>query len=351
MSEDRAELLKSLAIDRASPTERAGSKRGLWIAAFAVAAVAGGALAGWLVLGVSDDPDDAPAVVREEAAPIRVAQTAPAERRAARGGLVASGYVVARRRATVSPQVSGQLLELYVEEGARVEKGQALAQLDDEVAALDLALNQAQAQSAEANVAAVEADLREAVRNLRRVRDLEGKDFSTGAQLDLALAREASLQARLAGAKADAAAARARAERQREVVERHVVRAPFDGVVIDKNAQPGEFVAPASAGGEFTRTGVYTLVDMASLELEIDVNEGQIGRVRVGQNVEAVLDAYPNWTVPARVAAIIPTANRDKATIVVRVAFDALDDRILPEMAAKVTFLNNDAGEPAEAEG
>jgi RND family efflux transporter MFP subunit len=124
-----------------------------------------------------------------------------------------------------------------------------------------------------------------------------------------------------------------------------IIRAPFDGVITTKDAQPGEMISPVSAGGGFTRTGIGTIVDMTSLEIEIDVNESYINRVEPSQPVEATLDAYPNWKIPCKVIAIIPTANRDKSTVKVRVGFDQLDPRILPDMSVKVAFRDN--GGPA----
>jgi RND family efflux transporter MFP subunit len=129
------------------------------------------------------------------------------------------------------------------------------------------------------------------------------------------------------------------------------VRAPFGGIVVSKDAQRGEMVSPVSAGGGFTRTGIATIVDMASIEIEVDVNESYIARVKTGQPVTAVLDAYPDWQIPAKVRTVIPTADRQKATVKVRATFDRLDPRILPDMAVKVTFLGEERSVPAGAAG
>ncbi|MBK1638400.1 RND family efflux transporter MFP subunit [Rhodothalassium salexigens DSM 2132] len=353
MTDNRAALLHSLRVDRTErpdvgPRPRRPVVTGLMLL---LAFVAGGAAV--LLFRPAPDPSavatpgpPASTTPSTTSSPVRpepaASAPAPAAVQTAPSSLIASGYVVARRRATVSPQVSGQLLALFVEEGAEVAKGQRLAQLDAELAEHDLALNRARLKAAEAAVQRIRADLAEADLTLSRTRDLQTNDFSSRAALDQATARVGSLRAQLAGAEAEVAAAQATAERQQAFVERFTVRAPFDGVVIDKNAQPGEFVAPASAGGEFTRTGVYTLVDMASLEIEVDVNEGQIGRVGAGQRTEIVLDAYRDWTIPGHVLAIIPTADRDRATIQVRVGFDNRDGRVLPEMAAKVAFIDRE---------
>ncbi|MEQ8404464.1 MAG: efflux RND transporter periplasmic adaptor subunit [Oceanicaulis sp.] len=268
---------------------------------------------------------------------------APAPRPEPRAsGLVASGYVTARRQATVSAEITGRIREVLIEEGAVVEEGEVLARLDDERARLDLDLLEAQAQASDARVRSLIAQRGEAQVQLDRAERLVGSGYATQASVTALAAQRDSLASQLAAARADAAAARARLASQVDFVDRHVVRAPFAGVVIAKNAQVGEILSPVSAGGGFTRTGIATLVDMDSLELEVDVNEGQIQRVAAGQRVEAVLDAYPDWRIPARVEAIIPTADRARATIQVRVALLERDGRILPDMAARVTFLDEE---------
>ena len=253
-------------------------------------------------------------------------------------GLLASGYVIARRSATVSSEITGRLTEVLFEEGTNVEAGQVLARLDSELARYDLDLARSNVVGAHARVAALMAELEAADAQRRRHQDLVESGAVSRAALDSAVSSAETLIARIAAARADAVTAEVTAQRQAEFVSRHTIRAPFSGIVIAKNAQTGEILSPSSAGGSFTRTGIATLVDMQSLEVEVDVNEGQIANIRAGQAASIVLDAYSDWRVPGRVVAIIPTANRDRATIQVRVGFDAQDTRILPEMAAKVTF-------------
>jgi HlyD family secretion protein len=254
-------------------------------------------------------------------------------------GMVASGYVVARRQATVSAEITGVIREILFEEGTYVEKGQILARLDDTRARISLDQGLAAMESTRRQAESLQARIVEANILLERAQTLAAKSIGSEAAVTAATASLKSLQADLAGARANIAASRANVASQRDLVERHIVRAPFAGIVIAKNAQVGEILSPSSAGGGFTRTGIATLVDMQSREIEVDVNEGQIGRVAPGQKVEAVLDAYLDWRIKAHVIAIIPTADRARATIKVRVAFDQLDSRVLPDMAAKVTFI------------
>jgi RND family efflux transporter MFP subunit len=251
---------------------------------------------------------------------------------------VASGYIVARRSATVSVDITGRLTEVLFEEGAVVEKGEILARLDDDLAQYDLQLARGRLQSASADISALKAQMVEAEAQRQRAERLIKTEAVSAATYEAAVSRIEALTAQYEAAQADARVAAVSVRRQAEFVDRHIVRAPFSGVIIAKNAQAGEILSPSAGGGEFTRTGVATMVDMASLEVEVDVNEGQIADVRSGQSATVLLDAYPDWTIPGRVIAIIPTANRDRATIQVRVGLDVRDPRILPQMAAKVTF-------------
>jgi RND family efflux transporter MFP subunit len=266
----------------------------------------------------------------------------PAEKRTL---LNSSGYVTARRAATVSSKITGKVIEVLFEEGQRVQEGEVLARLDDTNAASYFRLAESQVAAAKSGLAETRVRLDVALRELERIRQLAATGVSTEADLDVAKGEVDSLKARLERQAEEVVVA----ERQRAVyaqqVEDTIIRAPFAGVVTTKDAQPGEMISPVSAGGGYTRTGICTVVDMASLEIEVDVNESYLGRVREEQPVAASLDAYPDWRIPAHVIAVIPTADRQKSTVKVRVAFDELDPRILPEMAVRVAFL----GPPPEA--
>ena len=263
--------------------------------------------------------------------------------------LNASGYVIARREATVSSKVTGKVVEVLVEEGMRVEEGQVLARLDDTNLRAGLRLAEAQRESAKAALEETRVRIREAEINLRRTVDLAKSRISAQAELDRAEAEVESLKARLAQQQAQVRVAEREVASWQSQLDDTIIRAPFSGIVTSKNAQPGEMISPVSAGGGFTRTGICTIVDMDSLEVEIDVNESYINRVQPGQAVEATLDAYPDWKIACKVIAIIPTANRQKSTVRVRVGFDRLDPRILPEMGVKVAFRESGPGSESNA--
>ena len=252
--------------------------------------------------------------------------------------LNASGYVTARREATVSSKVTGKVAEVLVEEGMKIQEGQVLARLDDTNVRASLQLAQAQAASARTALAETRVRLQEADQDLQRQIDLARNKVAPQADLDHAQADDMALRAHLAQQQADLAVAERSVAVWQQQLDDTVIRAPFAGIATSKDAQPGEMVSPVSAGGGFTRTGICTIVDMSSLEIEIDVNESYINRVEPDQPVEATLDAYPDWKIPCHVIAIIPTADRDKSTVKVRVGFEKLDPRILPEMAVKVAF-------------
>lgn len=262
--------------------------------------------------------------------------------------LNATGYVTARLEATVSSKVTGKILEVLVEEGARVEKDEVLARLDSSNTEASLRLAEAQFEAARRSLAEIDANLALAEIELRRQRELAAKEIISTAELDSAEAAARALRGRRDRLLADIAVAERQVDVWKQQLDDTIIRAPFAGVVTSKNAQPGEMISPMSSGG-FTRTGVCTLVDMSSLEIEIDVNESYINRVEPNQPVVATLDAYPDWRIPARVIAIIPTADRQKATVKVRVGFDQLDPRILPDMGVKVAFQSNAA--PDETRG
>jgi len=251
--------------------------------------------------------------------------------------LNASGYVTARRAATVSSKITGKVVEVLIEEGMKVTEGQVLARLDDTNVKASLLMARAQLASSKAMMAETRVRLKEAQQELQRQTDLAKSQVATKADFDHAEAAALAFQARVEQQLADADVASRTVDIYQQQLDDTVIRSPFNGIVTSKNAQPGEMISPMSAGG-FTRTGICTVVDMDSLEIEIDVNESYINRVEPGQAVEGTLDAYPDWKIPCHVTAIIPTADREKSTVRVRVGFDKLDPRILPEMSVKVGF-------------
>jgi RND family efflux transporter MFP subunit len=252
--------------------------------------------------------------------------------------LNASGYVTARRQATVSSKVTGKVVEVLLEEGIKVEAGQVLAKLDDVNTTATLRLYQAQVAAAESALAELKVRLTESEAEWQRISQLATNKISSASEYDHAKADFEAKKAQLTRQEMEVTVARRQVELCQQEIDDLVIRAPFAGVVVSKNAQPGEMISPISAGGGFTRTGIGTVVDMASLEIEVDVNESFIGRVKAGQGVTATLDAYPDWHLPAKVIAIIPTADRQKATVKVRIGFERLDPRILPDMGVKVEF-------------
>ncbi len=258
--------------------------------------------------------------------------------------LNASGYVTARRAATVSSKVTGKVIEVLIEEGMKVKEGQVVARLDDTNVKTSLDVAQAQLESAKTAVDETRALLKQANQEFQRATNLANKNIESQSDLDKAESDAKSLAARLARQARDITVAERQVDLWQQQMDDMVIRAPFDGVVTTKDAQPGEMISPVSAGGGFTRTGIGTVVDMGSLEIEIDVNESYINRVEPGQPVVATLDAYPDWKIPCKVIAIIPTADRQKSTVKVRVGFDKLDPRILPEMSAKVAFRETGGG-------
>ena len=345
MGQDRAKLLRSLAIDRGAgrplPAPRAWPGRlllslaGLGALLVGAWAVAPNLRPNLRVGGHAVAPASAPAEVAHNAQ--KSAPPTPSEPQT-KTGLTASGYVVARRKATVAAEVTGKVVELLVEEGMVVEAGQVVARLDSLLAETDLTLAQSRATAAEAAAAAVAADLADAERILTRIRSLSQKSIASEADLTKAEARVGILRAQLSQAQAQMQTAQLDVQRNATVLDKHKIRAPFGGIVVERSAQPGEMISPISAGGGFTRTGICTIVDMDSIEIEVDVNEAFIGRVRTGGAISAVLDAYPDWTIPALVVAVVPTANREKATVKVRIALKQKDPRVLPDMAVKVRF-------------
>jgi RND family efflux transporter MFP subunit len=275
--------------------------------------------------------------MQPKAVEIRTATALAAKTEGPRTLLNASGYVTARRQATVSSKATGRVLDVLVEEGLKVEEGQVLAHIDASNVEANLALARAQLESARSALGETKASLELAEKALTRTQKIADVQGVSIADVDRAFADAAMLRARLARLEADLNVANGQIEIWKQQLDDTIIRAPFSGVVISKNAQPGEMISPMSSGG-FTRTGICTLVDMSSLEVEVDVNESYINRVTAGQPVVVTLDSYPDWRIPSKVIAIIPTADRQKATVRVRVGFEALDPRILPDMGLKVAF-------------
>ncbi|HEY4367578.1 MAG TPA: efflux RND transporter periplasmic adaptor subunit [Steroidobacteraceae bacterium] len=325
--------LESLRIERNSPPEEANS-RGIYrwlLAGVLLLAVVAGAYAMLRSGGIEVDTATATASVPGSSGSAAV--------------LNASGYVVARRQATVSSKVTGKVAEVLIEEGMSVKQGQMLARLDDTTTQPLYDLAQRQLESARRKLEEVEVRLAEAQRALKRNEGLRADKLVSESQVDTAQSEVAATQARLDSLRSDVRVAEGQLRVRNQDLEDLRVLAPFDGVVVSKDAQPGEMVSPISAGGGFTRTGIATIVDMDSREIEVDVNESFINRVKAAQRTEALLDAYPDWTIPSHVINIVPTADRQKATVRVRIGFDRLDPRILPDMGVKVSFLE-DSKEP-----
>jgi len=271
---------------------------------------------------------------------VEVAAARPATGAKAEALLNASGYVTPRRRATVAAKVTGRVEQIYAEEGLRVKSGQVLATLDCSQPNAALVSAKTDRDATAAALADLEVQSANADREHQRAQGLRGAGVISPQALDAAKTTAESLHSKIALTKEQVRAAEARIGMTQQDVDNCTVRAPFDGIVVSKDAQRGEMVSPISAGGGFTRTGIATLVDMNSLEIEVDVNESYIARVKPGQAVSATLDAYPDREMPARVRTVIPTADRQKATVKVRITFDKLDDTILPDMGVKVAFLS-----------
>jgi RND family efflux transporter MFP subunit len=337
---DKRLLLEQLRIDPSNREEGAGSRPIRWtvVVAFALVALLAAGAGYW--------------VLRGQSLAVEVATAAPPAATAGPAAILqATGYVTARRQATVSAQITGALKEVLIEEGERVSAGQVLARLDDTAQRAALAQSAAQVQAAEALLTQYQAQLEQARRDLKRNQDLIDQHLVSQQALETAATQVSTLAAQVASQVKQVELTRAAQRGSQVQLDYTTVRAPFSGVVTAKAAQAGEIVSPISAGGGFTRTGVGTIVDMDSLEIEVDVNEAYINRVRASQPAEAVLDAYPDWTIPAHVIAIVPTADRSKATVKVRIGIDQKDARILPDMGVRVSFLEQAAKSSGSGEG
>ena len=321
------EALNSLRIERGPAPPAENNSRGKYLL-YGMVGLALLGIAGWWIAGNR-------AVEVELTEAVSTGNGGPAS------VLDASGYVVARRQATVSAKVTGKVAEVLIEEGMSVKVGQVLATLDASTTTRQLELSQQQAAAARSELTQIKVRLAEAQRSAKRAEQLRTDKLISEAELDTLQSTAAALQAQLDASQSQVNVADANVRVQRQNIDDLTVRAPFAGVVISKDAQPGEMISPISAGGGFTRTGIATIVDMDSREIEVDVNEAFINRVSDGQKAEAVLDAYPDWTLPCHVISIVPAADRQKATVKVRIGFDQLDPRILPDMGVKVRFLDN----------
>jgi len=320
--------LKELRIEGGQREElRSGVPPWAWITAAVVLVLALLAGAGWWWWRSAQVPEVQTAAVQARSGP------------AGNAVLQATGYVTARRSATVSTQITGTLTEVLFEEGDRISKGQVLARLEDHALRASLDMARASVKSAEANVAAMQAQLLQAQSDLRRQDELAATGMTTRQAAEQARTAVASYAAQLEARRREVDASRAQATQAQVNFDYTVVRAPFSGVITAKAAQVGEIVSPLSAGGGFTRTGVGTIVDMDSLEVDVDVNEAYIGQVKADMPAQAVLDAYPDWRIPAHVIAVVPSADRGKATVKVRVALEQKDQRVVPDMGVRVSFL------------
>ncbi len=336
---DKKALLDDLKIDRNAPAQTSGRRPLLWLLLFAVMLVGG---AGWWYLS---------SINQAQAFTVdTVLARAAAAASAGSSVLDATGYVVARRQATVSSKATGKVVEVLIEEGVVVEEGQLLARLDDSIPRAQYQLAESQLSSAQASLAELEVALKQAQLDLDRTQGLARRQLASQADLDRDSLSVESMIARLERAKKDIDVSQRSLAVQSQVLEDMRIRAPFAGVVIAKAAQPGEMISPVSAGGGFTRTGICTIVDMASLEVEVDVNESYINRVYAGQPVQVALNAYPDYHFPAEVIAIIPAADRNKATVRVRVGFLERDERVLPDMGVRVAFMEERTDDQAQAE-
>ncbi|HEY2464160.1 MAG TPA: efflux RND transporter periplasmic adaptor subunit [Steroidobacteraceae bacterium] len=338
-SPDKSSLLSQLRIDRSEPAAVRRSA-GFWWALAVAAAIGGAALTTWYFSRSAAVPIRTAAAISfgKESAPLAAASL-----------LDASGYIVARRRATVASKITGKVTEVSLQEGQRVEGGQIIARLDDSNARAALAQSEAQVKQAEAVVTSAQTAYEDALPIFRRNQREKAAAVISAQSFDQAQTQIDAAKSELLVEQRALNAARAGREIAQRNLDDTIIRAPFSGVVTEKAAQAGEMVSPISAGSGFTRTGIGTIVDMNSLEVEVDVSENFIGRVLPQQPVRIKLNAYADWDIPGSVIATIPTADRAKATVKVRIAILAKDPRILPDMGARVSFLSTALPETTRA--
>jgi HlyD family secretion protein len=330
---DTSALIDALRIEPEGSSARGSSR---WIVPGLIVIVLG-AIGSFVIFGRTTSAD------RTGVKPIPAVSTAPVAPPPANGSFQAAGYVVARRKATVAAEVAGRLAEVEVEEGDRVVPGQVLARLDAADAHRRLRITESDLKVARQALQEVQAQTRAARQTLERTERLHREQLITDDAIETARLNLVQLEARQESQSVKVEAAINTLALTQAYVEDHVIRAPFGGVVVERSAQKGEYISPQSAGGAFTRTGLCTIVDTTSIEGEVDVNEVYIHRIAIGQPVQATLNAYPNWQIPGRVLAIVPTGDRQTATVKVRIRFDQLDERMLPDMGLRVTFFGGHA--------
>jgi RND family efflux transporter MFP subunit len=331
--DDKSALLNQLRIDRGAQGTSSIKGR-LWGVAAGVILIAAGAAA-WFWMRPSGIPIH-----------IAAAQAVTGAGTAGAASLLdASGYVVARRQATVASKITDKMVELDIEEGDHVKEGQVIARLDDTNIRASLSAARAQLEYAKAGLAETSVNLANARRDYDRQNSLIKGHYVSQSSLDNSQTTMDALAAQLATQRSNIEVAQRNVDVAQRNLDDTIVRAPFSGIVTVKAAQPGEIVSPISAGGGFTRTGIGTIVDMDSLEIQVDVNENFINRVQPDQKIDAKLNAYPDWQIPGHVIAVIPTADRSKGTVTVRIALDQKDPRILPEMGVRVSFLADSAAD------
>jgi len=316
--------LSKLKIDRSlAPVRTRRRRKWLWLGAIVLILAIGG---GWLVLQ--------PRAIAVQATPI--VTTYPSQQFVV---LNSTGYVVAQRKAAISSKASGRLEWLGVAEGTLVKAGEVIARLDnrDVAAQLDAAL--ANVKVARAALEQSLAEDRDAQASLKRTQDLVAKKFVSQSALDQAVARADRAVAGVASGRAGLVAAEANAKNAQVAVDYTMIRAPFDGIILSKSANVGDMVTPFSSAAD-SKGAVVTMADMSTLEVEADVSESSLSKIKVGQPAEIALDALPDSRFRGGVSRIVPTVDRAKATVMTKVRFDAIDPRVLPEMSAKVSFLS-----------
>lgn len=340
--DSKSNLLKGLQIDSSDREPQPGNPRLMWMAGFLL--IGFGLVWTYHQFEIKPSSVEAasiqtkPAQDSIEAIPPVIAPLSESS-----SILDATGYVTARRQATVSSQITGKVLEVLIEEGDEVVQGQLLARLDSSILMAQYRLSQSQLSAASAGLLELEVQSREAKIGLDRIQQLADRSLASQAELDQALLNLQGVQARTITVTRQVDVAKSRVQLQAQQLAEAEIRAPFSGVVINKAAQPGEIISPMSAGGGFTRTGICSIVDMNSLEIEVDVSESNINRIFSGQRVKAKLNSYPSWEIAAEVITIIPAADRSKATVRVRIGFLQKDPRVLPDMGVRVSFLENDS--------